>query len=646
MNNSQLLTKILREELNSVTTTPIFVQQEFNRRLQVARQNLSEAKVGNFRYNVFLAEYFAQSNITDPKFRPTKPWTNVKAENLLKRLGAKPYRLGINPHGYELDTTNDRLWFYYDGEVYSTNQNRELGYEVSASGNEIELWNKPGSKSSKSGFKIGTIKNVGGKPTFISSAENLEKGSEDTSAETPEESSSGWDTFQTILDWAGLIPVIGDALDVINAIIYFIRGKWVDGLLSVIAVVPIVGSGIKLSIKSIYKGLKLEKLIDLIVTSIKTNKTDNLWRELMTSGAITKEQLNKLGPGLDELSRVLQASYPGIKKIPNTLINSNDIIKQLDNFAEWLKNSSKSIDDITGAAKRAGEKQLYKSAESISTNVGFLRRFGNVLSGNILPKLKRAPFWPEKKIKQIALGLEKRFARDMMADSTKLTSLIKLSPNQNTLMRRLQADMMSRFKALPSDQKSAFVRQLNTMGLISGNKINIRSANDWSKFLNIASSSSATRGMYDSISQQIVNHAKRNDSIIWNLYKTDRLNNLKTILSKDMIPDGSNIFKEMDFSFRKNVDIIWNELQDVAESLGIKEKDDVNGVLWPAITYGVSEYLPGVYDAGKTVQSWVKSAVESPAGSAAWETAKQSVGLDSKEDAAYNPEAEKGGDFK
>ena len=31
------------------------------------------------------------------------------------------------------------------------------------------------------------------------------------------------DTFQRLLDWAGFIPIIGDALDGVNALIYFLE---------------------------------------------------------------------------------------------------------------------------------------------------------------------------------------------------------------------------------------------------------------------------------------------------------------------------------------------------------------------------------------------------------------------------------------
>ena len=57
------------------------------------------------------------------------------------------------------------------------------------------------------------------------------------------------DIFQTILDWAGFIPGYGDIIDAINAIIYFSRGKTIDGFLSLVAVVPVAGSAIKLALK-------------------------------------------------------------------------------------------------------------------------------------------------------------------------------------------------------------------------------------------------------------------------------------------------------------------------------------------------------------------------------------------------------------
>ena len=57
------------------------------------------------------------------------------------------------------------------------------------------------------------------------------------------------DYFQTVLDFAGFIPGFGDILDIINAAIYFGRGKYIDGVLSSIAVIPVAGSILSSSLK-------------------------------------------------------------------------------------------------------------------------------------------------------------------------------------------------------------------------------------------------------------------------------------------------------------------------------------------------------------------------------------------------------------
>jgi len=69
------------------------------------------------------------------------------------------------------------------------------------------------------------------------------------------------DSVQTVLDYAGIVPVVGDAIDLINGIIYFTRagveGKFMpnglNGLLSMIAVIPVVGSAISIPVKALFK---------------------------------------------------------------------------------------------------------------------------------------------------------------------------------------------------------------------------------------------------------------------------------------------------------------------------------------------------------------------------------------------------------
>ena len=47
------------------------------------------------------------------------------------------------------------------------------------------------------------------------------------------------DTVQSVLDYAGFIPGIGDLLDGINALIYMIRKKYFLGVTSLVATIPV-----------------------------------------------------------------------------------------------------------------------------------------------------------------------------------------------------------------------------------------------------------------------------------------------------------------------------------------------------------------------------------------------------------------------
>ena len=50
------------------------------------------------------------------------------------------------------------------------------------------------------------------------------------------------DTIQTVMDVAGFIPGVGDWIDLVNGSIYAARGDWTNAGLSLIAVIPLVGS--------------------------------------------------------------------------------------------------------------------------------------------------------------------------------------------------------------------------------------------------------------------------------------------------------------------------------------------------------------------------------------------------------------------
>jgi hypothetical protein len=618
-----------------------FVKNEYSnilpivQRIDQAKRNLNEAKIN---------EFYAASKY-DPAFKVKKPWSGAakQAEDVLKQLGAKPFALGLNPHGYELDVAKDRLWFYQNNEVWSTNQTKDLGYTIV--NGTIQLWNAPGAQNSKSGFKVGVIKNQNGKPVFIEDTANVQKKqTEKPKKEKKLTKSDNWiDTFQTVLDYAGMIPVIGDAIDVLNAVIYFMRGKWFDGLLSCIAIIPIVGTGIKLSVKAIYKGAKLEKLVSLISKTFKKPATaGELWVELARNGAITPKQFRQIGTGLDSLSELLKSSYSGIRKIPG--VDSAAILRQLDNFNAWMRNSSRTMDDLADAVKRGDKAPWLRKAAKETQSTG-LKKIGNALSLKALPKLKRLPFFKPEKIAKIAAGLERRFVREM-ADPTKLTALIKTAPGRSKLVTSITSQANRRIAELPAATQRLIQQDLANIGY----RASASDSRNMERLLRVLQSNPATKGAFESITDTVTKHSIDNGSMLWTTFKNNDLNNLKTLMSKDMIPGGGAWYKEFDVSLRKNADVIWNEVHDAFEDLGLEvrpgemsldaKQDEVDGVIWPILKNSVAELTPGVYDAGNAAGNLIKTAANSTFAKSLADYATN------KSQDAYKPGEEAGGKYK
>ncbi len=90
---------------------------------------------------------------------------------------------------------------------------------------------------------------------------NYDENSGDTADKNQLNEQKWLDNVQTVFDWAGLVPAFGDAIDVINALISFTRagvqGKFMphglNGIISVIAIIPVVGSAIAIPFKAIFK---------------------------------------------------------------------------------------------------------------------------------------------------------------------------------------------------------------------------------------------------------------------------------------------------------------------------------------------------------------------------------------------------------
>lgn len=124
---------------------------------------------------------------------------------------------------------------------------------------------------------------------------------------------------QGILDVAGFVPGYGDALDVVNAIISFARagvqGKWMphglNGILSLVAVIPVAGSAIAVPLKLVFKYIPTAAAVKVLET-------------MLTDGKKAADTLN------DAINKV-----PKAKKVFSNL--TSILTKNMDNILKGTK---------------------------------------------------------------------------------------------------------------------------------------------------------------------------------------------------------------------------------------------------------------------------------------------------------------------
>lgn len=72
------------------------------------------------------------------------------------------------------------------------------------------------------------------------------------------------DNLQNLLDVGGMVPVYGEPIDGVNAIIYFIRGDRVNGYLSAGSMIPFISGGVQ-GVKLVKKGAKAVDAADTVI---------------------------------------------------------------------------------------------------------------------------------------------------------------------------------------------------------------------------------------------------------------------------------------------------------------------------------------------------------------------------------------------
>ena len=546
-----------------------------------------------------LYEYLAASEETpnfDPMAKPGQPeymehvpWKNTKDDSFIYNIKniKHVYRGPLANHTYEFDAENDRFRISDENEIFSTTMASDYRYVIgrlvdrqtsSISSNKPTDLN-PGKENvlviTNKKHEIKNLKQLTDEDitNILGTISQSGKWMANSlyNEEVDEDKRPQWLRYtQTVLDFAGFIPVIGDALDIINAAIYFAYGKTIDGILSLIAVIPIIGSVIALPIKGVLKaGGKVAKEIKLAFgIGSRTGDLAKGFEVLAEKGLLDPTHIPALEKGLaDMVAKGKSAAKSGY--LPK------DLAKIIDDFAVSLEKTSGKIGQIEAKTvfKSVG-KALEKS--QAATKANFWRRF-NPLKGDILKKFS---FWPDKQVARIADNLTNNFRVKMINNPAELAAMIntsggKLSRKQHKIVQSLEQLMKKKGVA-------GKIKPSNAADVLS-DRLKILKAE-----LNPKE--------YELLADKLIKSAKADGSLVWNVYKTNHLNNLKAYANLD------GILKNLQTQTPKWLDIMSNEFQSAGVDLGISGTSDADkekepAVFYPLMAWAVNTAMPdGVKD--------------------------------------------------
>jgi hypothetical protein len=402
--------------------------------------------------------------------------------------------------------------------------------------------------------------------------------------------------LQTVLDFAGLIPIIGDALDVINAVIYFWRDKYFEGFLSLIAIIPVVGSVISLGVKGAIKGAKAtlfsSKLISRWWLKGETKAVKEFCEYLMKNGVSPKD-IRTMAKQFGSFGSMMKNAG---KAVPN-MAGGKSVAKAMDNaggsFSVFMKGADKAVDAATAA------KQVTKAAKESSKIWKTPKAVGNFLTFGLLPRIKKMPFFPTKQLAAMGEATKARFIKKSAQSPERLAYLAKFGGSkQRKVVTGEFADLYKKFgepgnsfskeKIAAIDDAMGSTTELQKLWKQDGASIDwdnmLQSATKTEDFMTALSKSDPK--LAAEFGETLTNQAVANNNILWNTYKESTANKIIS----------SQTSKVLKTSFAKNVDWIWNEMQMAGETLGFESSEHLGKVgIIPLTKWAVASSMPGTY---------------------------------------------------
>lgn len=374
------------------------------------------------------------------------------------------------------------------------------------------------------------------------------------------------DTLQTALDWLGFIPGYGDIIDALNAIIYFARGKYLDGALSLVAIIPVVGSGIKLGLKGTINAaggtIAVSRIWKKAAIGNSTLELAEFYRLAIESGKLNKMQLNQIAKKGDQIAGLLTKGKRQLKNfVPGHALDN--ILDQIDYVSDVIKNTTSIpikqsfLSKVTGAVKgsKLAKKTLSASKFAFKAGANFATIGGYGAASNLLKKLGIG----KREMKYLKDAMDLRFTEKISASSELTTAMFKSNKRNAAAATGLPDNL---YTMSTRDVHAYFDTLKNTDPM------------KWKQVSNTIAEQAATSN--NPYYTRFVENAFQQAS---NIFRPG------TVLKAGYPEMFSKVFKLDSYrlSNPKNLDIVKNEIEDLAEKLGLDPTDDPQGVIMPAI---------------------------------------------------------------
>ena len=594
--------------MNKTYLSKIIEQETINVKIQLIKEHIEIARREHIRLlqNKNTADKKASLLEQINKNKNTDSWVGepmedaqsfllnlkcVKTQTNATNKDSYEVTVDINPTGKEdekKEKYKNLFRFYSDGSVYDYNLASTAGYKLE--GNKLVIYAKDPS-------------------AFVSIGDNTKLASIDkncvftnlsiTADETPK--NPVLDEVQFWLDYAGVIPVIGDALDAINAIIYFWRGLYFEGFLSCIAIIPVVGSVIKIGVKAALKGpraaLKANKLVQQWFLKGDKQAMAILTKDLIASGKISSSQMQTIGDFFNGTAKQLKGAAKGANSIPGGSSISKSLDDAADAMADGGKTINKTVSDIAAnkAKKEAAQKLAEKGAKGWKTPGKIM----NFMTGNLIPRMKAMPWYPAKRLAKMTVETESRFIQQHMKNPDRLGILAKFAGKdgrraagkvakdtfqeiENPVIKK---ELLKIFEKEGADL-SKYAKGVKGNQFIDFNNL-FKSAKDTEKFFDAMNKNpmldSARNGFVKNVSKSFVDEG----NVLWHMYRENAANKFVS----------SYQAKALQLSFAKNADWIWNELQAAGITLGLESSEEFTNLgIIPFTKYVIKASAPGGYE--------------------------------------------------